>query len=108
MWDFQISTLNLIEEMEFFEINTRQGRSNYYVTFSGFNLAKYIVEDYIENKEIAYGEAEEEFLWMTVPKNVALENITSDVNRAKVKDLISEGRVVNPIFKKVISTLRDG
>ena len=85
---------------KFFEINTRQGRSNYYVTFSGFNLAKYIVEDYIENKEIAYGEAEEEFLWMTVPKNVALENITSDVNRAKVKDLISEGRVVNPIFKK--------
>ena len=38
----------------FFEINTRQGRSNYYVTGSGFNVARYFVEDYIYNTELEY------------------------------------------------------
>jgi D-aspartate ligase len=33
-----------------FEINIRQGRGHYHVTGSGYNLARYFVEDYIEQK----------------------------------------------------------
>ena len=84
----------------FFEINTRQGRSNYYVTNSGFNVAKYIVEDYIYNKELPYEEATEEYLWMTVPKGVAFKHIKNPQYVAKMKKLIKEGRMVNPVFKR--------
>ncbi len=53
-----------------FEINLRQGRSNYYVTSSGFNIAKYIVEDYVLCKDIPYAEAKEPHFWHYVPKGV--------------------------------------
>lgn len=45
---------------KFFEINTRQGRSNYYVTGSGFNVARYFVEEFVYNKEIPFEIAKEE------------------------------------------------
>ena len=35
---------------KFFDFNTRQGRSNYYVTNSGFNVAKYVVDEYVFNR----------------------------------------------------------
>lgn len=84
----------------FFELNTRQGRSNYYVTGSGFNVAKYFVEDYIYNHDIPYEEATEEHLWMTVPKGVAYKHVKSPEYVAKMKKLVSEGKMVNPVFKK--------
>lgn len=84
----------------FFEINTRQGRSNYYVTGSGFNVAKYFVEDYIYHNELPYEEATEEHLWMTVPKGVAYKHVKNPEYVAKMKKLVSEGKMVNPVFKK--------
>ena len=83
----------------FFEINTRQGRSNYYVTGSGFNVAKYIVEDYVFQKPLAYEEAKEEHLWMVVPKKVAFQYVKDEASIRKMKQLIAEGKMVNPIFK---------
>lgn len=84
----------------FFEINTRQGRSNYYVTGSGFNVAKYFVEDYIYGKELEYDDNYRENLWMTVPKGVAFKYVKQPENIAKMKELISAGKYVNPVFKK--------
>ena len=45
----------------------RQGRSNYYVTGAGYNLAKYVVEDYIYNKEHDYLVADNINLWTVIP-----------------------------------------
>ena len=57
-----------------FEINLRLGRSNNYVTSAGCNVAKYIVEDLVEGKDL--GETyycDNEVLWHSVPKGVVFE-----------------------------------
>lgn len=85
---------------KFFEINTRQGRSNYYVTGSGFNVAKYFVEEFIHDNPIPFEIAQEEHLWMVVPKAVARKYIKQPENLKKLNRLIREGKVVNPVFMK--------
>ena len=85
---------------KFFEINTRQGRSNYYVTGSGFNVAKYIVEEYVYGKELMFETAKEEHLWMVVPRMVAYKYVKDPKSKATMKRLIKEGKMVNPVFKK--------
>lgn len=85
---------------KFFEINTRQGRSNYYVTASGFNVARYLVEDYIYNNEIEFEVSTEPHLWMVVPKKVAFKYVKQEKNLNRMNQLIEEGKVVNPLFYK--------
>ena len=87
-------------KFKFFEINTRQGRSNYYVTGSGFNVAKYIVEEYVYGKELPAEFAKEEHLWTVVPKAVAFKYVKDEALKAKMKKLIKEKKVVNPLFYK--------
>ena len=87
-------------KFKFFEINTRQGRSNFYVTGSGFNVAEYITEDYFYKKDLPLKYAEEEHLWTVVPKGVALKYVKDPTLKATMKRLWSEGEVVNPVFLK--------
>ena len=84
-------------KFKFFEINTRQGRSNYYVTGSGFNVAKYIVEEYVYGKELKLKLAKDEHLWMVVPKAVAFKYVKEEANKAKLRKLIKEKKMVNPV-----------
>ncbi|MGI6732872.1 MAG: ATP-grasp domain-containing protein [Anaerovoracaceae bacterium] len=81
-----------------FEINTRQGRSNYYVTAAGANLAQYVVEDRIYNHPIDFHRVNKEFLWMVVPRGVAFKYIRPEEYRQKMKKLIREGSVINPLY----------
>lgn len=85
---------------KFFEINTRQGRSNYYVTGSGFNIARYLVDDYIYNKEKDLEVAKEPHLWSVVPKKVAFKYVQQKENLELMEKLIKEDKAVNPIFYK--------
>ncbi len=96
-----------------FEINTRQGRSNYYVTATGSNLAQYVVEDFIYNHPIDFKSADNELLWMVVPKGVAFKYIEPPEYRQKMRLLINEGKAVNPLkysadtgFKRMLTFLK--
>ena len=81
-----------------FEINTRQGRSNYYVTGSGTNIAQYVVEDRIYENPIDFCSVDAESLWMVVPKGVAFKYIKPAEYRQKMKELIAAGKMVNPLY----------
>lgn len=87
-------------KFKFFEINTRQGRSNFYVTGSGYNVAKYIVEEYIYGKQMGFTMADNEHLWMVVPKAVAMKYVKDPENKAKLRRLIKEKKMVNPVFMR--------
>lgn len=83
---------------KFFEINTRQGRSNYYVTGAGYNLSKYLVDEYIHGKEHKYTIAKNKKLWLVIPVVLALIFTKSKKYRKEIFRLVINGRVVNPIF----------
>lgn len=89
-----------------FEINTRQGRSNYYVTGAGENIAKYLVEDYIFQNPMDLKVVTEKSLWMIVPKGVAFRYIKPEEYRHEMKDLIRAGKYVNSLFYKKDSGLK--
>ena len=82
-----------------FEINCRQGRSNYYVTGAGHNLAKYLVEDRIFHRPAPLTVTKNRHLWRVIPAKVAYDYIPSKYHQ-EMKALTAAGAWVNPLFYK--------
>ena len=80
-----------------FEINVRQGRSNYYVTGAGYNLARFVTEDYIKGQELPLTLADKPFFWHVVPLSVAKEFIPGEDYQRRMEELRRAGRSVNPM-----------
>ncbi len=93
-------------QFKILEVNLRQGRSNYYVTGAGNNLAKYVVEDYIYNKEQKPEIANAQNLWTVVPLQVAFRYVKGYDNLEKMRQLVKAGKVINPLFMKGDNKLR--
>lgn len=79
-----------------FEINCRQGRSNYYVTGGGYNVAKYFVEDRIEQKELPFTIAKNKALWTVVPLGV-IDRYTPKKYHDEIRALVKAGAVTNSL-----------
>ena len=73
-----------------FEINCRQGRSNFYVTGSGHNIAKLVVDDRIEQKDLPLTIVKNKSLWRMVPRSVAFR-FSPKRYHAEMKQLIRQG-----------------
>jgi len=75
-----------------FEINTRLGRSNYYITAAGNNPAVTIVGDYVEN---SLGEecllSKKEVYWRYIPDKVVFNYIKGELAE-RLKKLIHDGQ----------------
>jgi len=88
-----------------FEINTRQGRSNYYVTASGANLARLFVRDRIDEKDLQLDLVDNEFLWSVIPKKVMLDYINPEY-KERVKRLLRENKFSNPLLNPAETDLK--
>ena len=87
-----------------FEVNLRQGRSNFYVTSSGNNIAKYVVEDRILKKDLDLKVQKEEFYWHVVPNGVVFKYVKDKDLVKKVKELIQKGKEATSFgYKKDLS-----
>ena len=75
-----------------FEMNPRQGRSSFFVTASGYNLAKWLVEDVVEHKEQGLTIADAHHLWMIAPAGIIKKYLKDEALLAEAKELMRQGK----------------
>ena len=80
-----------------FEINLRQGRSNYYVTSAGQNIAKTVIYD---RHGLLSGDCEicqTEVFWHTVPKPIVYKYADKETVK-KLKSLVRSGKSISSLW----------
>ncbi|WEV66278.1 carboxylate--amine ligase [Bifidobacterium sp. ESL0764] len=76
-----------------FEINLRQGRSSYFVTLNGYNLARYFVEDLVEDSAfdgktvIGHGSK----LWMEIPRSIFRDYVVEGEDKRRGMQMVAKG-----------------
>lgn len=87
-------------KLKVFEVNVRQGRSSYYVTQMGHNLAKYLVDDIIYHKEKECVYIDKENLFTIVPRYILRDYIEDEEIKAEANKLIKDKKWGNPLYYK--------
>ena len=80
------------------DFNPRQGRSSFFTTLSGHNLARCVVEDVIEGKTGESVHASEEFLWCGVPRSIVRRYVADGPLKERALLLMREGKVGTTLF----------
>ncbi len=82
---------------KFFELNARLGRSNFYVTAGGYNVAEWYVRDWVRHERLeGMTYARGEHLFTFVPKYVVKHYVLDPALRARALDLMRAGRSSDP------------
>ncbi len=74
-----------------FEINTRQGRSNYYMTAAGMNIARLVVDDLILDKPQEPLFNEKEIYWRYIPDKIVKKYVSDETLKKKAFALKKAG-----------------
>ncbi|MBR6403213.1 MAG: hypothetical protein IKS48_07495 [Eubacterium sp.] len=88
------------KKYKFFEINVRLGRSNFYVTGSGFSYVKWIVDEYVYHKLPDCEVADKECLYSVVPMQVIKKYVPEGELKKRALQLWKKGKLVRPLFYK--------
>lgn len=87
-------------EYKLFEMNPRQGRSSFFVTASGYNLAKWLVEDAVEGKPQELTIAHTQSLWMIAPFGVIKKYLKDPQLLQEAIRLKKAGKASHQLFCK--------
>ncbi len=88
-----------------FEINIRQGRSSFFTTAAGCNLAKYLVEDRILNLDKQTEYNYNTHLWLATPKNLLKKYIYNKNTLEEAGKLIKEKKYSYTLKNKIDTSL---
>lgn len=87
-----------------FEINLRQGRSSFFVTLNGYNLADWVVKDYVldslKNQNVVYANEDKSKykLWLGVTPNIFNEYAKDNDDKRFAQTLIKNGSYGNTFW----------
>jgi D-aspartate ligase len=85
------------QKYKLFEINIRQGRSSYVVTGSGNNMAKLLVDEYVDNIDSNKTYNKKEWLWLSVPKSTLYKHVNQSQIK-KIRELIEKKQYGHTLF----------
>lgn len=83
-----------------FEMNPRQGRSSFFVTAQGYNLAQYLAEDIIFDKPLDFTVATGDTLWTIIPHYLIFEYVQDEALKKKAKQMIRKRNVCHSLYYK--------
>ena len=87
-------------QYKLFEMNLRQGRSSFFVTAGGYNLAKWLVDDIIYHKEMGCTVATNKALWTIIPTSIIFKYVQDEAVKAEARALIKQGKVCHSLYYK--------
>jgi len=94
-------------EYKFIDLNPRQGRSSFFVTAAGYNLAEFLVDNCVYEKNLDIVYANTDRLWLTIPKKIIFDYVENQEVLNRAKKLIKEKKYTYTLlYKKDMNLMR--
>lgn len=103
-FDFKLDSRD--GQYKLFEMNPRQGRSSFFVTAEGYNLAKFLVDDVLRDAPAECVVANGETLWTIIPKALIFEYVADPQLKQRAKELIRKGKLCKSLYYKKDRTFK--
>ncbi|WP_231494921.1 hypothetical protein [Cellulomonas sp. KRMCY2] len=91
---------------QFFEVNPRIGRNNYYVTAAGANPVRFLVADHVDGTAVEPVVVEREVLYSILPHRLLRRYVLEPALRAKVDGLIARRATAHPLRYRAETRLK--
>ena len=81
-----------------FEVNPRAGRSSFFTTLAGYNMASFAVDDYVEGGALEPVRATNETLWVGVPRAIVRRYAPQGPDKDRALELMRSGSCGTTLF----------